>query len=90
MKEKEKVLSLYRELLRTVRVFPSKKRDSIREDIRITFRERATLVGRKDFENAWEVGVRGLETMQKYTSLDKRASSWSITLEQNPLGSGNK
>ena len=37
------VLSLYRDLLRTVRTFPSKKRNSIREDIRVTMREGAAL-----------------------------------------------
>ena len=80
------VLSLYRNLLRTVRTFPSKKRNSIREDIRVTMREGAALRDPAKLAQAWEVGVRGLETMQKYTSLDKKAADWSITLDQAPLG----
>ncbi len=35
---------------------------------------------------AVEVGLRGLETLRKYTSLDARASSWKLDLEQDPLG----
>jgi len=86
---KRKILTLYRDLLRTVRIFPSKKRVSIREDIRVTFRERSTLKDEGELASAWEIGIRGLETMQKYTSLDKRATSWSVTLDQSPLGNGS-
>ena len=88
--QKSKVLSLYRHLLRTVRTFPSKKRASIREDICITFRERRGLKEPGELAHAWEVGVRGLETMSKYTSLDKKSSNWSVTLDQAPLGEGVK
>jgi hypothetical protein len=83
------VLSLYRALLRTVRTFPSKKRGAIRADIVLTMRENAALAAPAALAQAWEVGVRGLETMSKYTSLDKRAPDWSITLDQAPLGSGS-
>lgn len=88
MQQKSKVLSLYRHLLRTVRTFPSKKRASIREDICITFRERRGMSDPGELALAWESGVRGLETMTKYTSLDKSSSNWSVTLDQAPLGEG--
>ena len=83
------VLTLYRHLLRHAAVFPSRKRAGILADIRIEFRERALLVDPAARAQAWEVGVRGLDTMKKYTSLDKKAASWSIDLDQNPLGLGN-
>ena len=86
--ERSSLLGLYRDLLRTVRTFPSKKRLSIREDIRVTFREGARLRNARGVAAAVEVGVRGLETMRKYTTLDKNASHWSVTLDQAPLGDG--
>ena len=86
MATREAVLSLYRSLLRTVRTFPSKKRASIRLDIMASMREGALLREPGQLAHAWEVGVRGLETMAKYTSLDKKSPNWSITLDQAPLG----
>ena len=80
------ILTLYRHLLRHAKVFPSTKRAAIFSDIRLEFRERATLRAPSAVAEAWEVGVRGLDTMKKYTSLDKKAPTWSINLEQNPLG----
>ncbi len=82
------VLTLYRHLLRHAAVFPSRKRAGILSDIRLEFRERASLAEPAARAQAWEVGVRGLDTMKKYTTLDARAPSWSIDLEQNPLGLG--
>lgn len=35
-----------------------------------------------------EVAARGIETMKKYTSLDRRASHWRVQLEEDPLGQG--
>ena len=79
-------LGLYAELLRTVRTFPSKKRAAIREDIRAEFREKARLVDPAAIALALDVGSRGLGTMRKYTRLDPRASTWSVDLEQAPMG----
>jgi hypothetical protein len=83
------VLALYRDLLRAVRTFPSKKRAAIRADIVLTMRESAALTQPAALAQAWEVGLRGLETMTKYTSLDRRAQDWTVTLDQAPLGSGS-
>ena len=80
------VRRLYRDLLRTVRTFPSRKRDALREDIRIEFRLGAGLTDAAAVAHALEVGARGLATMRKYTSLDPRASHWVVDLEQAPLG----
>ena len=82
-------LALYRDLLRAVRTFPSKKRAAIRADIILTMRENAALAPGAALAQAWEVGQRGLETMSKYTSLDRRSADWSVTLDQAPLGSGS-
>lgn len=78
--------SLYRNLLRAVRTFPSRKREALREDIRAEFREGARLTDAAAASHAVEVAVRGLATMRKYTSLDPLASHWVVDLEQAPLG----
>jgi hypothetical protein len=49
------VKSLYRRILRQARVFPSVKRDSLVEDIRIEFREGAMLVDEAEVRTvAWK------------------------------------
>ncbi len=52
------------------------------------FREKAGLTEAAQVAQAWEVGLRGLETMRKYTGLRKESSDWVVTLEQDPLGAG--
>lgn len=58
--------------------------------LNIEWRDNVHLSDPKKIRNAIEVAVRGLDTMKKYTSLNKRSSSWSITLEQDPLGIGKQ
>ena len=77
---------LYRDLLRTVRTFPSRKRVALREDIRVEFRLGARLTDAAAVAHAVEVATRGLDTMRKYTSLNPRASHWTVDLEPAPLG----
>lgn len=87
---RRRILSLYRALLSTVAVFPSRKRASLREDIRLEFRAGAALRDPTRVTAAIETALRGLETMQKYTSLDKNSRDWAVTLEQAPLGEGTR
>jgi len=93
-------LALYRELLREARRFPSMKRDGIVQDIRLEWREKRALgagagAGEPERERARlaqaiEVAVRGLATLRKYTRLDPRAQSWSVTLEADPFGAAGR
>lgn len=85
---KSHVLALYRNILRQGARFPSKKRLAILSDIRLEFREKAHLTDPKDVRVAVHIAEQGLETMLKYTTLDKDASDWSVTLEQDPLNIG--
>jgi hypothetical protein len=80
------ILRLYRHTLRHAKVFPSKNRAALLEEIRLEFRGTAGLTDARAVALAWEKGVRGLDTMKKYTQLDKKASTWVINLEENPLG----
>jgi hypothetical protein len=36
-----------------------------------------------------EVGLRGLETMSKYTGLEAHTTAWSVKLDDDPLGAGD-
>lgn len=83
---KTEIRALYKQLLWNAKRFPSKKRDSILQDIRIEFREKASLSNPDAVAHAIEVAVRGLGTMQKYTGLDKKSKDWKVTLEEDPLG----
>jgi hypothetical protein len=80
------ILRLYATTLRHAKVFPSRNRALMVEDIRAEFREARGLTDARAVELAWEKGVRGLDTMKKYTTLDKRSPNWVVELEQNPLG----
>ena len=88
------IRSLYRSLLRHVAVFPSIKRAALAADVRTEFREKAAALSRSApgdaaaIAAAVEVGLRGLATLRKYTSLDARAAAWTVQLEQDPLGEG--
>lgn len=83
-----RIRSLYRQLLQHAARFPSIKQKAIIRDIRIEFREGATLTDPAKIKHSLEVAMRGLETLQKYTLLDKASPSWTVTLEQDPLGEG--
>ena len=50
------------------------------------FRDGASLSDPDKIARALETAVRGLETMKKYTTLDKRSSHWRVNLEEDPLG----
>lgn len=84
------ILRLYRHTLRHAKIFPSRNRAEILEEIRAEFRETARLTDGAAVALAWEKGVRGLDTMKKYTQLDKKSPNWTISLEENPLGLDSK
>lgn len=50
------------------------------------FKDGAKYTDPAKIASALDVAVRGLATMQKYTTLDKRSSDWRVTLEEDPLG----
>jgi hypothetical protein len=140
--QRHQVLGLYRQLLLHARRFPSIKRDSMVEDIRIgmgqqlrwarwncacapcnptsaprrhltsfhrlahparpartfawplslraEFRANARKTSPEQVAHSVELGLRGLQTMMKYTRLDPSAADWSVDLEQDPLGAGSR
>ena len=74
------VPKLYRHILKAARRFPSIKRDAIVEDIKTEFRENKGLSDPKEIKQKMEVAVRGLQELEVYTQLDKKAKEWTIHL----------
>mmetsp|Transcript_66966 Transcript_66966/g.161844 ORF Transcript_66966/g.161844 Transcript_66966/m.161844 type:complete len:111 (+) Transcript_66966:234-566(+) len=82
------VLGLYRRILRNAKVFPSIKRAELVENIRIEFRENASITDPDKLANCYEIAVRGVSQLEKYTTLDPSAPNWELDLEKDPLGPG--
>lgn len=80
------IMSLYKQCLTLMRVFPSIKRDALYEDIRTEFREKASLTDPEEIAHAVEVAMRGIATMQKYSGSDAQSGEWVLNLESDPLG----
>mmetsp|Transcript_6120 Transcript_6120/g.9430 ORF Transcript_6120/g.9430 Transcript_6120/m.9430 type:complete len:82 (+) Transcript_6120:63-308(+) len=74
------VLQLYRALLRTVKVYPSLKRNVMYEEIRDEFRRNKTMTDRKKVQDRKEYALKCLENMEQYTRLNKRSRAWTINL----------
>jgi hypothetical protein len=88
MSARAEKLALFRDLLRAVARFPSKKRAALRVDIIAEFRAGAALADAAAVAAALDVARGGLATMRKYTRLDKGAREWSVSLDAAPLGGG--
>ena len=84
-RSRSSILSVYRSLLRTVAVFPSKKRAAIRADIILEFREGQAWTDSARITSALGVAHDGLLTMRKYTNLDKNGREWVVNLDPAPL-----
>ena len=79
-----KVLHLYRSILGAARKFPSIKRNKIVEEIRTGFREHRYATG-DELQTKLSIAIKGLSQLEQYSSLPKKATSWSVNLEQNPM-----
>lgn len=77
-------LSLYRQILFAARRFPSIKRHKIVEEIRQGFRENKSLGG-EELKVKLDVAIKGLGQLQQYTTLPKSSTSWSVSMENNPM-----
>jgi cytochrome c oxidase assembly factor 4 len=86
--QRQKLLIIYKQILGEARRFPSIKRDSIVAEIRAEWRVQAGATDPAVVAHSVEVALRGLETLRKYTRFDRSKSSWSVELEQDPLGAG--
>jgi hypothetical protein len=84
---RRELLSLYRRMLRLAQRFPSVKRETLIEDIRLEWRAQAAgRGGPAVVARAIEVALRGEGTLSKYAGLDSSRRQWKLDLEQDPLG----
>ena len=76
--------SLYREILRSARVFPSRNRARIVEEIRVDFRKNIGLEELAARENL-QLAMKGLEQLNAYSNLPKRSGDWQVHMDSNPM-----
>lgn len=83
------LLAQYRRILRLAQRFPSVKRDTLIEDIRVEWRAQRTASTPAAVSRAVEVAVRGEETLRKYVvAVGGGTAHWTLNLEEDPLGAG--
>lgn len=79
------LLGLYRQILFAAKRFPSVKRKTIVEEIRLSFRQDASLTDPKAIDNSIDVALKGLQQLSMYVNLPKNSANWVINLEKNPM-----
>lgn len=72
---------LYRHILKAAQVFPSIKRESIVNEIKTEFRSNKDLKDEAQINEKLQIAVRGLEELERYTSLDPKSQEWTIHLK---------
>ena len=81
------VLRLYRHILKSALVFPSKNRERIVKEIKFEFRNNRNLTNIQDIGKALNVAKKGLAQLSMYSNLPKH-SDWAVTLDQEPMPKG--
>mmetsp|Transcript_11689 Transcript_11689/g.29530 ORF Transcript_11689/g.29530 Transcript_11689/m.29530 type:complete len:90 (+) Transcript_11689:110-379(+) len=76
----QRVLRIYTSLLRELKFYPSLKRDNLIEDVKLEFRENATLADETKIEALLAQAERALVDIRKYSSLPESESSWTVRL----------
>lgn len=82
------VLMLYKRILWNAQRFPSIKRAELVSNIKREFRNNRAITDPAKLAKCYEIAVRGVNQLEKYTSLDRDAPNWTIDLEKDPLGAG--
>lgn len=84
MTSKANILSIYKQILKSAKTFPSIKRDKLIEEIKSTFREHSKLTDKKKIEQQIDVAIKGISQLNMY-NFPKNQSRWSVDLEKNPM-----
>jgi LYR motif-containing protein 4 len=84
------LLMLYRRLLRSAAIYPSKKRASIYQAIREEWRDDAKLTDYDKIQQRITVAYKGLSQLRQFDEMTMTggvlgSSNWSVSLEQNPM-----
>ena len=84
------VVRMYRTILRLTKKFPSIKRDQLLQDIKVEFHINKGLTDAKVIEEKIVIAQRSVQQLGMYVNLDYKQTNWSVDLEKNPFGKGNK
>ena len=86
---RESLLGLYRDIIRSAKIFPSKNRARILKEIRFDFRKNASMPEGKALDEALGIATKGLTQLNMYSKLDPtKGADWSVTLDQRPIPDG--
>lgn len=78
------VLHMYRQILRLAAAYPSIKRKSVREEIRMEFRQNKSETDEDKLQHAKEKAIYGITHLRKYV-FDIDSPDWVVNLEQEPM-----
>ena len=85
MSSTSKTLTLYRNILKGAKRFPSIKRLKIVEEIRVGFRENMNLKDEVLLKKQLDLAYKGLEQLNVYNKLPKHSQSWVVDMEKEPM-----
>jgi hypothetical protein len=83
-------LRLYRNIIKSAKVFPSIKRNKILAEIRLEFRENKSITDPEKRGKFISIAIKGLEQLSMYSDLPKASSNWTVNLDKNPMPSKEK
>lgn len=85
MSSSVEILSLYRQIIKHAKVFPSKNRLRILKEIRAEFKENKVLTDQIKINKELDKATKGLSQLTMYTSLNRNESHWIVELDKNPM-----
>lgn len=89
MSSPREIVQLYRQILRYAKHYPSKKRSSIIEDIKLTFHEDKSLTDAIMIENALQRARIGLQELKQFAPEEMESGnedgSWNLNLRGNTI-----
>ena len=84
MTSKTEILSIYKQVLKSAKNFPSIKRNKIIEEIKYTFRANAKLTDKSKIDQQLDVAIKGISQLNMY-NFPKDQSRWTVDLDKNPM-----
>lgn len=79
------LLHLYRHILKSAKVFPSKNRERILREIKSDFRKNRDLTDAQKVGTAVSMAEKGLAQLNMYSHLPKERGDWEVHLEKQPM-----
>ena len=79
------LVHLYRNIIKAAKIFPSKKRDKILQEIRFEFRNNAKETDQIKIDQYVHLAKKGLGQLSMYSNLSSTQGGWSVTLDQEPM-----